>query len=114
MGEKERGACRGDTPFTFQHRRAPRDVALGGAVEEDFSIQEIPKRLDEIIDYLYPDALMVGATRHSDDVYSIYVLDIDYKYTKWLASLSLDQRWTLSPRDNAWHSEGSSPHLEGI
>lgn len=63
------------------------------------SIQEIPKRLDEIIDYAFPDALMVGATCHSAHAYSIYVLDLDYSYTKWLASLSLDNRWTLSPVD---------------
>jgi hypothetical protein len=67
-------------------------------VEVDPSIQAIPQRLDEIIDYAFPNALMVGATCHSDDVYSIYILDLDYSYTRWLASLSLDNRWSLSPR----------------
>lgn len=67
-------------------------------MEEDQTIQEIPQRLDEIIDYAFPNALMVGATHHSESVYSIYVLDLDYRYTKWLASLSLDDRWSLSPR----------------
>jgi hypothetical protein len=65
---------------------------------EDHSIQAIPGRLDEIIDYAFPDALMVGATCHSDGAYTIYILDLDYSYTRWLASLSLDDRWTLSPR----------------
>jgi hypothetical protein len=67
-------------------------------MDEAPSIQEIPERLDEIIDYAFPDALMVGATPHSEETYTVYILDLDYTYTRWLASLSVDNRWTLSPR----------------
>lgn len=58
----------------------------------------LPRDLDETISWLAPDALWVSAKRHSDYVYSVWILDVDYSYTEWLASLSFDQRWTLSPR----------------
>lgn len=58
-----------------------------------------PAALDEVIDYRFPDALWVEVTMHSEEAGSIWILDLDYTYTRWLASLSLDGRWTLSPRE---------------
>jgi hypothetical protein len=74
-------------------------------MEENTGIQAIPAELDMLIDWQWPNALMVGATRHSDSVYSVYILDLDYTYTKWLASLSLDHRWSLSPREGPWEND---------
>lgn len=76
-------------------------------MDEKFTNVAIPKHLDEIIDYAFPDALMVGHTAHAEDTYSIYILGLDYSYTKWLASLSLDNRWTLSPISGPWENDGS-------
>jgi hypothetical protein len=67
-------------------------------VEEDLTIQEIPAELDDLIDYGWPDALMVGATPHGESTYTLYILDLDYSYSRHLACLSADGRWTISPR----------------
>lgn len=57
-----------------------------------------PSGLEEILDYGWPDALWIEATPHAPDTYSVWILDLDYSYTEWLACLSLDGRWTVSPR----------------
>jgi hypothetical protein len=38
----------------------------------------------------------------SDEACEIQILDVDYRMTVWLATLSLDHRWTLSPRGGPW------------
>lgn len=60
-----------------------------------------PETLDELIEWWKPNALAIEGIRHDDRIYTLVVLDLDYTYTVWLASLSLDNRWTLSPRPNA-------------
>jgi hypothetical protein len=67
-------------------------------VDRGPSIQEIPADLDDLIDYRWPDALMVGATAHGESTYTLYILDLDYSYSRHLACLSDDGRWTISPR----------------
>lgn len=47
------------------------------------------------------------AQRHDDRIYVIWILDADYSYTQWLASRSLDWRWTLSPINGPWENEDS-------
>jgi hypothetical protein len=91
--------CRGEEPYRHLTRHIPRDVLLEASMDEQPTILAFPDSLDAIIDYAFPDALMVGGTRHSERAFTIYVLDLNYSYTRWLASLSLDGRWTLSPLD---------------
>lgn len=64
----------------------------------------IPQHLDESVAYLYPDALWVAYERHSDEAYTLWVLDLDYSYNELRACLSLDGRWTLSPVRGPWHT----------
>lgn len=58
---------------------------------------KLPPALDELIDYAYPDSLWVAGQQHSDGFYTVWVLDVDSCYNELRASLSLDQRWTLTP-----------------
>jgi hypothetical protein len=67
-------------------------------------IMNLPQGLQEIIDYAWPDALWIAAEVHSDTAYTIWILNLDYTYTEWTASLSLDERWTLSPTRGPWHT----------
>jgi hypothetical protein len=64
----------------------------------------LPPGLMEIIDYGWPDALWVAGEARADDAYTIWILNIDSTYTEWLASLSWDGRWTLSPVRGPWHT----------
>jgi hypothetical protein len=64
----------------------------------------LPDTLADLIDYRWPDALWVAAERHSERCITFWVLDLDYKYTEWIAHLSLDDRWTLSPVGGPWEN----------
>lgn len=59
----------------------------------------LPLDLDALIDWRWPDSLWVAAERHSDQAFTIWILDLDHSYNEWLATLALDGHWTLSPRD---------------
>lgn len=59
---------------------------------------QLPADLDSLLDEFWPDALWIAGQRISDEVYTLWILDLDYSYTEWLACLSLDGRWTVSPR----------------
>ena len=72
-----------------------------GAPEVNPGNKSFPTELDSTIDLLDDLALDVSATRHSDEAYTLIILHLSGRYRVWLASLSLDQRWTLSPRDDA-------------
>lgn len=80
---------------------------------EEPGIQAIPERLDRIVDYLYPDALMVGATPHDDETWTLYILDLDYSYDQWLATISLAGTWTLSPVSGPCYDVISTPNDGG-
>ena len=67
--------------------------------------------LDETIEELAPDALWVTVDWLSDEAAEVGILDLDYRMTVWLASLSLDHRWTLSPRAGPW--QGRPVLIEG-
>lgn len=58
--------------------------------------------LDETIEELAPDSLWITKDWLSETACEVGILDLDYKMTVWLASLSLDLRWTLSPRHGPW------------
>lgn len=61
--------------------------------------------LDELVDWFAPDALWITWEWYSDGVCEIGILDLDYRMTIWLATLSLDLRWTLSPRAGPWQGK---------
>jgi hypothetical protein len=58
---------------------------------------EAPSDLERLVSELHPDALWIEYWQHSEKAFTVTVLDLDYSYNRWLASLSLDNRWTLSP-----------------
>ena len=60
--------------------------------------------LNRLLDWFKPDALWVEVELHSDQAATVWILDADDTYTEWLASLSLDDRWTLSPRGGIWEN----------
>jgi len=62
------------------------------------TISKQKQQLLDKIDWRWPDALWVSLERHSDEAFTIWILDADDTYTEWLAAYSLDHRWTLSPR----------------
>ena len=68
------------------------------------TILTLPSELDQLIGWRWPDALWVSGQRHSDECYTVWILDADYTYTEARAHLSLDGRWTLSPTGSPWHT----------
>lgn len=68
------------------------------------SIHSIPPALDDLLVYGWPDALWVATERKSDRCVIVWILDIDYTYTEYVAHLSLDDRWTVSPVRGPWHT----------
>lgn len=62
----------------------------------------LPAGVTSLLNEFFPGHTSMFVERHSDQVYSFGMLDPDYRYTVWRASLSLDQRWTLSPVDGPW------------
>ena len=63
--------------------------------------KSFPQKLDDLLEYAFPEAVAIEGIRHGDEAWTLVILDVDLKQTVWLACLSLDHRWTLSPRDNA-------------
>jgi hypothetical protein len=74
---------------------------LRGRPQLNPGIHTLPQGIELLLGRKFPDCLAVEGYRHSDGVWTLVILDLDYSYTVWLACLSLDQRWTLSPRPNA-------------
>jgi hypothetical protein len=61
--------------------------------------------LDELLDWWQPDALWITKEWFSPTTCEVGILHLDYRMTVWLATLSLDQRWTLSPRGGPWQGK---------
>jgi hypothetical protein len=61
--------------------------------------------LSELLEWFAPDALWITQEWFSDEVCEIGILNLDYRMTVWLATLSLDGRWTLSPRGGPWQGK---------
>jgi hypothetical protein len=72
-------------------------MAGGSPLEDQVTIKNA-ELLEELVAWNWPDLLWLDIEWHSPQAATLWVLDLDYKYTRWLACLSLDQRWTLSPR----------------
>ena len=62
-------------------------------------ISSLPEALEQLIDWRWPDSLWTAYEMHSEECYTVWILDLDYSYNEWLATLSLDGRWTVSPRN---------------
>ena len=60
-------------------------------------IRALPYEASQLIEYRFPDYLDVEGVRHSDECYTMVLLDLDYKYYTFRLNLSLDGRWTLAP-----------------
>jgi hypothetical protein len=73
---------------------------------------DLPPELNRTIDYAFPDSLWVAAEKHSEDAYTVWVLDLDYRYNECRACLSLDDRWTLSPVRGPWHTYETGSRAE--
>jgi hypothetical protein len=84
-------------------------------MEGDPTILTLPVQLDELVAYAFPDALWVAGQQHSPSTYTIWVLDLDYRYNEMRACLSMDNRWTLSPVHHSWHTAetGKQSKLDG-
>lgn len=74
---------------------------------------EIPEALNELLDWRFPDALWVSFQRHSRYVYTVWIMDLDYSYNEYLACLSFDNRWTLSPRSVRCYDFETQLKIEG-
>jgi hypothetical protein len=55
--------------------------------------------LFELIDWWKPELYDLRIDWLSPQTAEIWILDSNYSYSRWMACLGLDQRWTLSPRD---------------
>lgn len=49
------------------------------------------------MDYRFPYCLDVDFVRHSDECYTVVVMDWDYKHYTFRLHLSVDGRWSLAP-----------------
>jgi hypothetical protein len=63
--------------------------------------------LDELLDWWAPDCWQLDQHWYSHECCRIELLDREFRFTVWLASLSLDHRWTLSPVAGPWQSSPS-------
>jgi hypothetical protein len=57
----------------------------------------LPQRADDLIDYRFPDALDIETVKHSDECFTVTLMDLDYHHYTFRLNLSLDGRWTLAP-----------------
>jgi hypothetical protein len=58
--------------------------------------------LDELLDWWAPDCWQLEQRWISPECCEISLLDREFRFTVWLAHLSLDLRWTLSPVAGPW------------
>ena len=70
----------------------------------------LPAGLESLIDWGWPDALWVAAEVRDERTYTIWILNIDGTYTEWMASLSFDERWSVSPVRGPWHTAETDGH----
>jgi hypothetical protein len=57
----------------------------------------LPEGLQEIIAYAFGCSPVVVGDAGDETLYRLIVLGEDGELYEWIASLSLDHRWTLSP-----------------
>lgn len=84
-------------------------MALKASRRRTPTITTLPVAIWDLLDTLAPDALWIASEQHSEQAYTIWYLDLDYSYNEWLATLSLDGRWTLSPRSGPCYDNVTTP-----
>lgn len=67
-------------------------------------ITNLPDDLLDTISYAFGTSPVVVGDAGDATVYTLMVLGDDGELYEWLASLSLDGRWTLSPRGLSYSS----------
>ena len=60
-------------------------------------ISALDDRLIELVERIFPAWTKIGYEQHSDQSYTLWIMDHEQVWHFWRASLSLDDRWTLSP-----------------
>jgi len=70
----------------------------------DQDSKALPVELEDLLAWRFPDALWIATEVKSDRCIVTWILDSDYGYNEWIAHLSLDHRWTLSPVRGPWHT----------
>jgi len=57
----------------------------------------LPSKAEQIVAYRFPDYLDSEVVRHSDESFTITLMDLDYKHYTFRLNRSWDGRWTLAP-----------------
>lgn len=57
----------------------------------------LPAELDRTLGTRWPDYLDIEGLKHSDESWSLVLLDSDYRYYTFRAVLSSDGRWSIIP-----------------
>lgn len=57
----------------------------------------LPAEAEATLAARWPHILGLDFVKHSDECYSVVLLDVDYKHYTFNLSLSLDGRWTVVP-----------------
>ena len=57
----------------------------------------LPAGVDQLIDFRFPDALDLEFVRHSDQCYTITLMDLDYVHYTFRVNEADDGHWTLVP-----------------
>jgi hypothetical protein len=66
--------------------------------------REIPVALEDTLAFAFPDALWISTQKHSDEAYTVWILNLEYTYTEWVCHLGQDDRWTVSPVRGPWQN----------
>lgn len=91
------GGVGGDPNLLPNPRFFPSDVLPQATDRKEPTIPTLPAALEFLLGEAFPDALWIDAKKVSDFTYVLWMLDLDYSYNEWIAHLSIDHRWTLSP-----------------
>jgi hypothetical protein len=103
------GGGRGDHSVSLISKIVPRDVNDGRSADVDPGDKAFPVELKDLVEWRFPDALWIAYERKSEECVVVWILDVDNGYNEWIAHLSLDHRWTLSPVRGPWHTVETSP-----
>lgn len=60
-------------------------------------IMLLPPEPQATVDYAFPNHLDLDYVRHSEECYTVVLMDPYYKHYTFRLNLSLDGRWTLAP-----------------
>jgi hypothetical protein len=108
-GDYRGGRSRGWQRFSLSPLSRPETCYRKNRPAGGQLISTLPPELWEILDETFGNVLWVAAERHSEYTYTLWMLDLDYRYNEWLACKSLDDRWTLSPRGGPCYDSVTTP-----